>query len=219
MATLLEYPTCPRRVGASLYCDAHGLLGGEASSEGKASGVVRSLPSSITSPLSESRRQRGRSSCRLCPIRLSYLDALCYHPRWPILLPYWASEPVEDLQTQRVLRMGVRPSHLIFRESPLQAVRFINRTPKTSQAQRQQIVAQPKLDNTAQLPGLRTLEVPSARPERSLARTATYGSEVRTTIAVSNPFRGTSPRAFSRPWRRPASTAQVATSVAPFQLT
>src|SRR5829696_10332438 len=80
MATLLEYPTCPRRVGASLYCDAHGLLGGEASSEGKASGVVRSLPSSITSPLSESRRQRGRSSCRLCPIRLSYLDALCYHP-------------------------------------------------------------------------------------------------------------------------------------------
>jgi hypothetical protein len=49
----------------------------------------------------------------------------------------------------------------------------MNRTPKTGQAQTQQIVAQPKLDNTIQLPGLRTLEVPSARPERSLARTAT----------------------------------------------
>src|SRR5215204_6683065 len=141
MATLLEYPTCPRRVGASLYCDAHGLLGGEASSEGKASGVVRSLPSSITSPLSESRRQRGRSSCRLCPIRLSYLDALCYHPLRadpPSILGVRARQ---TLQTLRVLRMGVRPSHLIFRESPLQAVRFINRTPKTGQAQRQQIVS------------------------------------------------------------------------------
>ena len=108
--------------------------------------------------------------------------------------------------------------HTFFGESPLQAVRFINRTPKTGQAQRKQTVAQPKLDNTAQLPGLRTLEVPSTRPERSLARTATYGSEVRTTIAVSNPFRGTYPRDFSRPWCRPESTAQVATSVAPFQL-
>jgi DNA-binding transcriptional ArsR family regulator len=29
---------------------------------------------------------------------------------------HWASEPVERLQTLRVLRMGVRPSHLIFRE-------------------------------------------------------------------------------------------------------
>src|SRR5215211_1200321 len=107
----------------------------------KASGVVRSLPSSITSPLSESRRQRGRSSCRLCPIRLSYLDALCYHPLRadpPSILGVRARQ---TLQTLRVLRMGVRPSHLIFRESPLQAVRFINRTPKTSQAQTQQIVS------------------------------------------------------------------------------
>src|SRR5215207_8867981 len=29
---------------------------------------------------------------------------------------HWASEPVERLQTLRVLRMGGRPSHLIFRE-------------------------------------------------------------------------------------------------------
>src|SRR5215213_8163451 len=82
----------------------------------RASGVVRSLPSSTTSPLCVSMRHRGRSTCRLCPIRLSPSVVLCYHPRWPILLPYWASEPVEDLQTQRVLRMGGRPSHLIFGE-------------------------------------------------------------------------------------------------------
>ena len=63
--------------------------------------------------------------------------------------------------------------HTFFGESPLQAVRFINRTSRTGQARTQQIVAQPKLNNTTQLPGLRTLEVPSARPERSLARTAT----------------------------------------------
>jgi hypothetical protein len=43
MATLLEYPTCPRRVGASLYCDAHGLLGGEASSEGLWGGAQPTL--------------------------------------------------------------------------------------------------------------------------------------------------------------------------------
>jgi hypothetical protein len=78
----------------------------------KASGVVRSLPSSITSPLSESRRQRGRSSCRLCPIRLSSLDALCYQPLRadpPSILGVRARQ---TLQTLRVLRMGVRPSHL-----------------------------------------------------------------------------------------------------------
>jgi hypothetical protein len=46
--------------------------------------------------------------------------------------------------------------HAFFGESPLQAFRFINRSPKTGQAQRQQIIAQPKLDNSAQLPGLRT---------------------------------------------------------------
>src|SRR5215208_201109 len=72
----------------------------------KASGVVRSLPSSITSPLSESRRQRGRSSCRLCPIRLSYLDALCYHPLRadpPSILGVRARQ---TLQTLRVLRRG-----------------------------------------------------------------------------------------------------------------
>jgi hypothetical protein len=50
-------------------------------------------------------------------------------------------EPVKLCRLLRVLRMGVRPSHLIFGESSLQAVRFINRTPKTGQAQRQQIVS------------------------------------------------------------------------------
>src|SRR5215216_3910153 len=103
MATLLEYPTCPRRVGASLYCDAHGLLGGEASSEGLWGGAQ---PRGLQTTLSESRRQRGRSSCRLCPIRLSYLDALCYHPLRadpPSILGVRARQ---TLQTLRVLRRG-----------------------------------------------------------------------------------------------------------------
>src|SRR5215218_7547789 len=101
----------------------------------------------------------------------------------------------------------------------LHAGRCINAAPRPGQVQIVDLVAQLRPDNTAYPPGSTALEVPSTRPERSLARTATYGSEVRTTMAVSNPFRGTCPRDFSRPWRRPASTAQVATSVAPFQLT
>src|SRR5829696_7844685 len=38
---------------------------------------------------------------------------------------HWASEPVERLQTLRVLRMGGRPSHLIFVELPKGEVRRI----------------------------------------------------------------------------------------------
>jgi hypothetical protein len=120
MSTLLEYPACPRRVGASLSIAMR--IGGcsETKRRKKASGVVRSLPSSITSPLSESRRHKGRSSCRLCPILLSYLDALCYHPL--------RADPPFHIGRFRARRMfadpkgtahlGVRPSHLIFRESP-----------------------------------------------------------------------------------------------------
>src|SRR5215211_8081765 len=55
----------------------------------KASGFVRSLPSSITSPLCWSMRQRGRSICRLGPIRLSPSVALCYYPWWADP-PLWA---------------------------------------------------------------------------------------------------------------------------------
>src|SRR5829696_6034160 len=65
----------------------------------KASGVVRSLPSSITSPLCWSMRHKGRSICRLCPIRLSPSVALCYYPWWADPPFHWASEPVEPLQT------------------------------------------------------------------------------------------------------------------------
>src|SRR5918993_1105017 len=71
----------------------------------KASGVVLSLPSSISSPLSESRRQWGRSICRLCPIRLSSVDALCYYPWWADP-PLWAVRARQPLQTPRVLRRG-----------------------------------------------------------------------------------------------------------------
>src|SRR5919107_515135 len=97
----------------------------------KASGVVRRADPPRSPRRFLSPGGRGRSSCRLCPIWLSYLDALCYHPLRadpPSILGVRARQ---TLQTLRVLRMGVRPSHLIFRESPLQAVRFINRTPKT----------------------------------------------------------------------------------------
>jgi hypothetical protein len=60
--------------------------------------------------------------------------------------------------------------------------------------------------------------VPSARPERSLTGTATYGWGICTNIAVSKPFRGTDPNSFSRPGRVPESASQLSTSVAPFQL-
>jgi hypothetical protein len=56
VATLLEHPASPWRVGSGLDGDAHGPLGGETPLEG--SGLVRSLPSSITSPLAVSRRHR-----------------------------------------------------------------------------------------------------------------------------------------------------------------
>src|SRR5215207_2375159 len=57
----------------------------------KASGLVRSLPSSITSPLCWSMRHRGRSTCRPSPIRLSLVVAVCYHPSWADPPFVWAS--------------------------------------------------------------------------------------------------------------------------------
>src|SRR5829696_1225849 len=56
----------------------------------RASGVVRSLPSSRTSPFCVSMRHRGRSTCRRDPIRLSPSVALCYHPWWADPPSYWA---------------------------------------------------------------------------------------------------------------------------------
>src|ERR671913_506775 len=85
----------------------------------KASGVVRSLPSSITSPLCESMRHRGRSTCRLCPIRLSCLVGLCYHHSWADLLLSFgplAKESPYSLCRPQGYCVGGRPSHLIFRE-------------------------------------------------------------------------------------------------------
>src|SRR5918993_1805486 len=91
----------------------------------KASGVVLSLPSSISSPLSESRRQRGRSICRLCPIRLSSVDALCYYPWWADP-PLWAVRARQPLQTPRLLRRGSAfSSHL--RRIPLPRTRVNNK--------------------------------------------------------------------------------------------
>src|SRR5829696_6256218 len=60
--------------------------------------------------------------------------------------------------------------------------------------------------------------VPRISPELSLARTATYGSLVCASMAVSKPSRGTAPRGSSRFGRGPVSTSHAVTSVEPFQL-
>src|SRR5215212_9572920 len=105
-----------------------------------------------------------------------------------------------------------------FRELPFHAGRCINAAPRPGQVQVADLVAQLRRDNTAYPPGSTALEVPSTRPERSLARAATYGSVLRTTMAVSNPSRGIDPNDFNLPGCGPTSTSQLATSVAPFQL-
>ena len=90
----------------------------------KASGVVRSLPSSITSPLSlVDEAQVGVLVAEIqpgCHLWLHFATIHC----GPILLS-GPLEPVEHLQTLRVLRMGGRPSHLIFGELRQREVRRI----------------------------------------------------------------------------------------------
>jgi hypothetical protein len=82
----------------------------------RASGLVRSLPSSSTSALCWSMRHSGRSSCRRGPIQLSsqwFVFATIHGG--PILLSlgrFRARRTFAD--PLRVLRGG-RPSHLIFR--------------------------------------------------------------------------------------------------------
>jgi hypothetical protein len=86
----------------------------------KASGLVRSLPSSISSPLCWSMRHRGRSICRRGPIRLSCLGALCYHPSWADPPFTWVSSKkrarIAFAGLQGTAYLGGRPSHPIFRE-------------------------------------------------------------------------------------------------------
>lgn len=59
----------------------------------------------------------------------------------------------------------------------------------------------------------------SVLPWASAARTAKYGPVVLTVIVVSKPLRGCEPAWFRVLGPLPASIVQVATSVAPFQLT
>jgi hypothetical protein len=93
----------------------------------RASGVVRSLPSSTTSPLCVSMRHRGRSSCRRDPIRLSPLVALCYHPWWADPPSYWAVRARILLADPKgTAHLGGRPSHPIFRERRQGEVRRIS---------------------------------------------------------------------------------------------
>src|SRR5829696_10317879 len=68
-------------------------------------------------------------------------------------------------------------------------------------------------------PGFSAFAVPSTRPVRSLAFTPMYGSSVCAVITVSKPFLGTEAVGSNRSSPGPARTCQVATSVAPFQLT
>lgn len=62
------------------------------------------------------------------------------------------------------------------------------------------------------------IEVPSTLPSASSACTAATGARAGTGIAVSKPVRGASASGRSVVARSPASTRQLATSVAPFQL-
>src|SRR3712207_181133 len=81
----------------------------------RSSGVVRSLPSSTSSPLSVSRTHRDNCTCRRGPALPSSSSARCYHhPR--VDPPFWAAdEPVficADPLTGYCARIG--PSHLIY---------------------------------------------------------------------------------------------------------
>jgi hypothetical protein len=84
------------------------------------------------------------------------------------------------------------------------------------------VARSPSIPSTAHdylFPGLTALEVPSTRPERSLACTPTYASLVLTLMTVSKPSLGAEePTGSSFSGLGPATTCQLYTSVAPFQL-
>src|SRR5919108_993301 len=87
----------------------------------KASGVVRSRLSPTISPLWASRRHRDGCACPRDPARLSSLGAPCYHSSWAD--SSFHSEPIWSSYTYcrpTGYCAGDRPSHLIFREHPLQ---------------------------------------------------------------------------------------------------
>jgi hypothetical protein len=103
VATLLEHPACPGRVSPSLYCDAQRLLRAKASPEGLG---VRAQPTflhNLTTVLIDE-AQVGVLVAEIqsgCHLQLVFANIR----HGPILLPFWASEPVEHLQTVRVLRI------------------------------------------------------------------------------------------------------------------
>src|SRR5215212_12192057 len=89
----------------------------------KASGVVRSLPSSMTSPLSESMRHR-----RLYLSPRSNPAVIFGRPLLPSMVgrssfPYWAFRALRTFADRKgTAHLGGRPSHLIFREYLLHAL-------------------------------------------------------------------------------------------------
>jgi hypothetical protein len=90
----------------------------------RASGVVRSLPSSMTSPLSVSIRHIWGCICHRDPARLSSLVAPCYH--YSRADSSFHSEPIGSSYILQTLTQGTalggRPSHLIFGENPFHDV-------------------------------------------------------------------------------------------------
>src|SRR5215212_533998 len=89
----------------------------------KASGLVRSLPSSITSPLCESMRHR-----RLYLSPRSNPAVIFGRPLLPSMVgrssfPYWAFRARRTFADPKgTAHLGGRPSHLIFREYLLHAL-------------------------------------------------------------------------------------------------
>ena len=109
-----------------------------------------------------------------------------------------------------------------FAESPFHALQSIAKRTYTTQVGDCRTHEDTGGENTrdaVRSSGLTALVVPSTLPEALLACTATYGSVVRTVTVVSKPRWGADPTGLSWLGVEPASTCQLSTSVAPFQLT
>jgi hypothetical protein len=124
VATLLQYPAHPGRVGTGLDCYAHRRpLGGEASPEGLGASAQPTLLHNLAAYCVDE-AEVGVFVAEIHSCCHQWLVFASIHGG-PILLPFWASEPVEHLQTQGYCVLGGRPSHLIFGGCPKGEVRRI----------------------------------------------------------------------------------------------
>jgi hypothetical protein len=114
VATLLQDPARPGRVGASLDGYAHRLFGGEAPLEGFGAGTQPTLLHNLATVLVDE-AEVGVLVAEIqsgCHLRLHFANI----HGGPILLSLGRFRVRQPLQTLRVLPMGGRPSHLIFVE-------------------------------------------------------------------------------------------------------